>query len=224
MTGLTAFKDGDFPGYAEAVAHENIVRGAACLGLSLTLGGVPVRPLTAAHVRLLTLASSPFLLTHLTAEQLMTKPNLVDDLVTFLWIVSPWYQPGVTARRHWWQRRTARDHFNAAAADLPAQPAAAVVQSVIDYITEAYLDAEEAPATVSDKAYFAFEISIADELRDYGFRMDFWNQIPVEKNPLHVPLQIVFQLRKLRKLKAGQIVSNRSEKFIAEGLANLKRN
>ena len=236
MKGAIPFRDEDFPGYAAAVAHENLVRGAACLGLGNEIGGLSIMPLTAYRVRQLTFARSPFLITGITPEALIAKPDIIDDIMRFLWIMSPMFESGArtSPRPRRWQRlcslvtrhsslATSRDRFNAAYSSIVKQPAAKVCREILDFVEEAYLDAEELDNSTSDKAYFAFELSIAQELLQYGFRFDFWNPMPMEKNPVHVPLKLVFQMRKMRRLKAGEIVSNKSEKFISAGLASLGR-
>jgi hypothetical protein len=226
MSGARPFLDADFPGYAEAVAREHVVRGAACMGLSEKICGFEVKPLTAAHVRWLTLTRSPFLLGGLKPADFDSRPFLMDDIMRFLWIVSPMFdlrrsQP----KRHWWQRQTARDRFNTAFAAIMDQEVGTVCREILEYMEEAYLDMEESQVT-NDKSYFAFEVMIAEELhRNYGYRVDFWNAMPPDKNPIHVPLKLIFQFRKLRKHQSGEktLVSNRSEKFISDGLARMSQ-
>jgi hypothetical protein len=213
------FTDADCPGYAEAVARENLVRGAACLGLNEKICGLEVKPLTAYHVRWLVLVRSPFLL-KVSAEVLANKPDILDDVMKFLWIVSPMFEPGVR-ERGWglgsgvWG--TAKDKFNRTFAPILKQRIDTVCREILDYVDEAYIDAEEAGHR--DKNYYEFEVSIANELHEhYGYRVDFWNAMPVEKNPIHVPLKLVFQFRKCRAQKKGLTVSNSSERFISAGL------
>lgn len=219
MSGARPLLEADFPGYAAAVAHENLVRGAACLGISSEICGLTIKPLTAFHVRQLGFARSPFLISDITLDALLAKQDILDDIMRFLWIVSPMWKQGALTRKHFWQRRSARDHFNKMFAPILKQPADKVCREILEFIEEAYLDAGEASGT--DKTFFAFEIGIAIELREFGFRADFWNSMPPEKNPVHVPLKIVFQLRKHRHYSKGALVSNKSERLISDGLAKM---
>lgn len=230
--GAQPLTDADCPGYREAVAHENLVRGAAALGIRPRVCGHEVLPLTAFHVRHLVFVRSPFLFVGLTAAELAgtaekkfedAKPGILDDIMLFLWIVSPFYEQGskTSPPKKWWRCQrppTARDRFNTAFAPIMKEASGKVCREILDYIFEAYLDAGEGGGG-SDKSYFADEISIACEMQPYGFRADFWNpNCPREKNPVHIPLQIVFQFRKHRRWKKGEMVGNKSEKLISLAL------
>ena len=228
MNSLVEFTLADFPGYPEAVAREAQIRSAACLGINEVIGGCEVKPLNAQHVRLLTLVRSPFM-GSFTAEQLLTKPDILDDIMRCLWIISPMYQTGSKAsapKKHWWNRTakpTPRDQFNTAFSGVLTLEAKKLIQELLDYIDEAYIDAQEGAR--DEKSYFAFEIGIAHELHEhYGYRVDFWNpQCPPDKNPLLVPLKLIFQFRKLRLLmKEGKdAAQNKSDRLIEAGLPKL---
>ena len=233
----------DFPGYAEAVARENLIRGAACLGLNEKICGLEVLPLTAFHYRRLIFMRSPFLIKGITPKKLCGtpekkftdgKPDILMDLMNFLWLVSPMYAESSVTTPQWsilkklqfWkkQKRSKRDEFNTAFAPILKEPVDKVCAEILEYLDEAFVDQEE-QISGSDKSYFAFEISIAQEFREhYGFRIDFWNpNCPRELNPLHVPLKLVFQFRKLRsKLNDPKAaVTNKSELFISLGLEKM---
>jgi hypothetical protein len=242
MSGALPFTDADFPGYAEAVAREHLVRSAACLGLNEKICGLEVKPLMAYHVRWLVLNHSPFLL-KVSAEVLAEKPDILGDVMKFLWVVSPMFEPGVKCQvasgtwwvssvkwrlRRWLRLENARDKFNRIFAPILKQRIDTVCREILEYVDEAYLDAGE-PGR-GDKNYYEFEVSIADELHEhYGYRVDFWREVRVPKwkfwlgpvrdlNPVHVPLKLVFQFRKCRDQKRGRTVSNSSERFISAGL------
>jgi hypothetical protein len=219
------FSLADFPGYAEQAARERRIRAAACFGLNETICGFEVKPLCAAHVSYLTLIRSPFL-SAFTAEQLCDpvagRPGLLPDILTFLWIVSPQYKEGSKARKSRWQRKTPRDRFNEAFASLVNLPALDVVKEILSYVEESFIDCGEGEPGA--KSFFADEISIALEMAKHGYRLDFWNKsCPAEKNPLLVPLKIVFQLRKARQaMEHGtEGLENKSDKMIAAGLPAL---
>jgi hypothetical protein len=236
MDSVRVMPDADFSGYAGAVARENEIRGAACLGINETICALEVRPLCAAHVRLLSVVRSPFLGAYPVAA-LCDKPDIVTDIMRFLWIVSPQYQTGSRAAapppRRWFEfektyrARTAaaltpRDQFNAAFAPILKLPVDKVVSEILQYVEEAYTDAED--GTKQQTSYYAFEASIAHELATTypaSFRIDFWNpECPREKNPLLAPLKLVFQLRKLRAVMehGTKVVSNKSDRELVKGL------
>ena len=226
--GAEAFEEKDFPGFTEAVARENRVRGVACLGLTEIICGMEVLPFCAAHLRLLALARSPFL-GKVTAEELccdeLGRAQALNAAMLFLWIVSPFYEHGsqTSPPRKWWQRKlpmTQRDKFNTACAVLLQVPIDRLCREILEYVDETFLDAETPRPGGSDTSYCAFEIHLASELHEhYGYRIDFWNaSCPPEKNPLRVPLKIVYQLRKARRKAAGELVSNRSDEIISAAL------
>ena len=106
MNSAIEFTIADFPGYAEAVERENAIRGASCLGINEVICGLEVLPLCAAHVRLLSLVRSPFMGAY-PVQALIEKPDILADIMRFLWIVSPQYQTGAVAgvvpRRRWFE-------------------------------------------------------------------------------------------------------------------------
>jgi hypothetical protein len=227
------FLDADFPGYAEAVARENIIRSAACLGLNEKICGLEVKPLTAFHVRWLVLTRSPFM-SKFPIDALVEKTGIVNDVTNFLWIVSPMFKPGsMTAGKlkRWFDKITfrrfenPRDKFNRLYSPVLKERADVICKAIQEYMDEAYIDAEEStPSASNDKSYWAFEIGIAHEMYEhYRYRIDFWNNPPAEKNPVHVPLKLIFQLRKFRAKWSDPkaLVTNRSEQLISEGLARI---
>ena len=242
------FSVADFPGYAEAVAREDSIRGAACLGINEVICGLEVKPMNAMHVRLLTLVGSPFMgrltVANLagTAEKNFQdgKPDILNDIMLFLWIVSPGYEAKSRASaifprkkllersQTFLERRratlTARDKFNEAFAPILKQPVDKAVKEILEYVDEAFIDSDESEA--GGKSYYAFEVSIAHEMhKHYGYRVDFWDSnCPSDKNPILVPLKIVFQLRKLRaQIDGGRdsIVTNKSDRLISDGLGKM---
>jgi hypothetical protein len=226
MNSAVPFSIADFPGYAESAARERSIRRAACFGLNEQICRRDVRPLCAAHVSLLDLIRSPFL-GGFTAEQLCApgdeRPGLDRDILNFLWIISPMYVAGSLARAHWWQRKTPRDRFNQVFAGVLGLPVFEVVSEILAYIEDSFIDA--GAGDPGQKHFFADEIAIALELSKYhGYRFDFWNPTcPPEKNPLLVPLKIVFQLRKARHaIEHGTDgLSNKSDTLIARALPKL---
>jgi hypothetical protein len=144
---------------------------------------------------------------------------------------------GVVPKRRWFDTRkrfkaraaaarTPRDAFNEAFAPILKQPVDKVVQEILEYVEEAYTDADDSDDGAGEKSHCAFEVSIAHEFaKHYGYRVDFWDATcPADKNPLLVPLKIVFQLRKLRaEINGGRdsIVTNKSDRLISDGLGKM---
>lgn len=217
------FSEADFIGYGDASAHECLVRRTACICSMERICGIDVLPLNAQHVSILTLTGSPFL-GGFTAGQLLAKPDILDDVMRFLWIVSPMHKPGAKARAHFWQRKTPRDKFNETFAPIMRETVDKVVSEILEYVKDSFIDSDE-PNGPSGPSYFSEEISIAYELSRYhGFRLDFWRpECPPDKNPLLVPLKIVFQLRKVRRYDQHGTdgLSNRSERLIREALPKI---
>lgn len=227
-----------YPGYAEAVARENLIRGAACLGWRENICGCEVLPLTAFHVRRLSYARTPFL-AKLTAEELCADEQrhdwLLHHIMVFLWTVSPMFSENGNARpspRRWWESQSRyarrcpapREQFNRAFAPILKKSLTEVCREILTYVEEAYLDAGEDVGNGDDKSYYAFEHGIAEELHaNYPkiWRRDFWNEMPITENPLHVALKNVWQMRRTRMRAKGEVVTNASEKLISIGLALL---
>lgn len=225
------FSIADFPGYPEFVEKENEIRRTACLGLNELICGIEVKPLTAANLGLLNLIRSPFL-GFPSASQ-----DILQDIGRFLWIVSPHYAQGSVGSPYLrkrlfespqgFQRRlaaaeTPRDRFNREFAKLASAPVDKLIKEILDYVEDSFIDAEDSTGE-TDKSFFAQDVAIAYELsKHHGYRLDFWNAAcPVDKNPIHVPLKLVFQLRKVRKWNEGLVPTNKSDKLIEAGLGEM---
>jgi hypothetical protein len=220
-------------GYAEAVARENGIRGAACLGVNEVICGIEVKLLCPAHLGLLSIVNYPFHGGYTVEELCGTaankftdgKPDLLTDIMRFLWIVSPQYKTGARTRKHRWQRKTARDKFNEAFAPILKEPVPKVVAEILAYVEEAFIDCDDS-TPAAPKLFNATQISIAAELHEhYGYRIDFWSpDCPPDKNPLLVPLKIIAQLRKYRANHAGNPVFNKSDKLVQAALDKMSVN
>ena len=245
----------EVPGYREAVARENLIRVTACLNLTETICGFEVKALTPYHLRFLSLVNSPFLIEGMTAEELINKPGINDNIIGFLWVVSPFYQTGCRSRieslkgrmknifwriesrlgtrqRNWLLNRlvgpkTNRDKFNDIYSPLVIQDAVKVCKVILDYVDDAFIDHE--PSGIGGKSYFCQEMVFAYELHKIfpqAFRIDFWNDEPRSSNPSHVPLKLIFQLRKAHRAAsdAEAVLSNKSEKVLVDGQNPHQRN
>lgn len=235
----------DPPGYREAVARENIIRVTACLNLTETICGLSVMPLTPYHLRFLSLVNSPFLHDGITEKELIKTPGLFEYVMAFMWIVSPLFSPGCKSRadclsgarlklfRHFEASRlprhlrenilakiagpkTSRDIFNQAFSKVWDLKASEVCAAIIGYMDDAYIDHES--FGTSSKAYYCQELVFAYELHKCFptcFRIDFWNDAPRNTNPSHVPLKLLFQLRKANRAAsdAEAILTNKSETY-----------
>ena len=222
--GAIQLSPADFPGYVEAVARENNVRAAACLGLTERICGVEVLPLTARMVRLLAVCNSPHLMRSIKPEVLATRPGIHADAVAFLWIVSPKFKAG---------NLKARARFLKSIRHVYKLPMDVVCKEIAEYLDEAYLDAGH--PDITEKSYYAFEISIVNGLhRAWGLPVDFWEnhwlrnlirRFSGKPCPLDVPLKIIWQNQKeqARHANAQTTLSNESDKKLADGLAALNQ-
>jgi len=216
------FTSADFPGYVEAVARENLVRAAACLGMTERICGVEVMPLTARHVRLLALSNSPLLWRSIKPEVLATRPGIYADALAFLWIVSPKFKAGNTK---------ARDKFLKSIRPVFKLSMVEVCREIAAYLDEAYLDAGQ--SDITEKSYYAFEISIVNSMhRSWGLPVDFWEnhwlrrmvrRFSGQPCPLDVPLKIVWQNFKeqARYNNPETVLSNASDRVLADGLVKV---
>ena len=227
-TGAVQLTTDDFPGYAAAVQRENLVRAAACLGMTERVCGVEAVALTSRRVRLLAMANSPFLARGVSVHQFCTLPNIGAHIVTFLWAVSTRYAAGNTRKR----LRFIKRHR-----PLLKRPIDELISGILDYIGEAYLDA---PESEESKSFFAFEASIVISMHHlYGLPIDFWEdsgtifgrvrrayrRLTGKISPLDVPLKIYWQLQKAEHQYGNPkaTMSNPSDKFIADGLSELNK-
>ena len=214
----------DFDKFKQAEARENLIRAVACLNLTERICGIEVMPLTPYHVRYLCLARSPFLLDDVTVEELLAWPNIVEGIVTFLWVVSPKFQPGLSVKQKWWQRKTAKDKFLKSIHPILKMRSDEVCKEILNYVDEAFIDAERGGAE-SPVNYFSNEVAIAFEMHEaYNFRVDFWHDEPRRSNPIHVPYKLLLQLRKARAKwnNPEAALTNSSEKIMLAGLAKMR--
>lgn len=224
QTGTIELKPGDFAGYEAAVAHENLVRAAACLGLTETVCGMEVLPMNIEHVRFLALADSPFLIRGISPEIICLRPKIDAEIVQALWIISPRFKAGNIRARNKFLRSKMVKRSRLA-------PLIGRIESVAKYVEDAYID--NPPLPPSNKSYFAYEIGVAVEMsRAFGLPIDFWNKHPLRQfmrwitgkpSPLKIPLKIVFQIRKAQRQMdvPNAILHNASDKLLADGLAAL---
>lgn len=221
----TRLSQADFPGYAEAVARERLIRATACLGGQELICGIDVMPLTSRHIRWLAFVNSPFLLRGVSLDELCAKPDIDRDIMLFLWLVSPLFKSGAIRRRNRFYKRSFKV-IGKLAVNI-------VVKEIVDYIDEAYLDAGQPSG--EEKSYYAFEVSIVTSLhRTYGLPIDFWETgwlrnlvrcVTGKPSPLDVPLKIFWQLQKAERRHNDPDfpLSNASCKVLADGLTRINR-
>lgn len=181
-------------------------------------------PMTARHVRLLCLSSSPFLVRSLKPEQLAKLPNIYADAMAFLWIVSPRFRNG---------HQASKVRFFKSIRSVTKKGVVDVCGEILAYVEEAYMDAPSGDNSL--KSYYAFEISVVNVLhRNWGLPVDFWENHWLRKLirrftgkpcPLDVPLKIVWQNMKEQRAweNPGAIMSNASDKLLADGLALMNK-
>src|SRR5689334_3095256 len=93
----------NIPGYASAVIKERLVRDAAFLGITESLGPFEVLPLTLRHWIILRLVGNPLILRDGTPSP--------DDLVNFLWLLSTEFSPIDKKAKRRFERRCRRIFF-----------------------------------------------------------------------------------------------------------------
>ena len=86
----------EIPGLKEAVEKERLIRDLPLLGDLELICGVDVQPMTLRHFVTLDVLGSPII---------NDEPYDIDDLLLFLWVISPAYKPGARWRRMLWELR-----------------------------------------------------------------------------------------------------------------------
>lgn len=84
------------PGYAAAVERENKIRDAAILNLNTRICGVEIEQMTLRHWIILDGVGSPLL---------GNATPLPEQVMQFLWIMSPAFKPKSEWRKFWFARR-----------------------------------------------------------------------------------------------------------------------
>ncbi len=181
----------DIPGYAAAVLKERVIRDAAFLGITESVGPFEVVPLTLRHWLILRLVKNPLL--H------GGTPSPLD-VVNFLWLLSPDYSP--TRGKRKFERRCRKIFFpprympvlNTKGArarhelrkEKRIAEAAKLVDAIRAFVNETMQDRPPVPQTLafeadyfSDGAYFCAVFG-----REFG-----WSQEDV----LNTPLKRLFQ-------------------------------
>lgn len=190
----------DIPGYAEAVLRERMLRDAAFLGLSETVGPFELRPLTLRGYLVLQMARSP-LLHHATPSR--------EQLVQFLWAQSVDYKPGRKGRfARWLFMRKCRKHL------ATFTESARIIGACHAYIDEAMMDA---PPRQRDGNYH----------KSYYSEVCFWVKLfewhYTDAQVLDMPLKTLHQFRnaKLQSVDSKSILFNPSDREIAKHLERL---
>lgn len=206
------------PGYKAAVEQESLIRNAAFLPINESVAGYEVRPMTLRHYALLRMMRSPVL----TAE----IPSPVQ-LSTFLWLLSPQYNPQGKGRKKLLRR--CREF------DLPAKPLIRtnralrrwnkkaicrmkrfedVLADARRYVFETFTDKPPVDKEISNPDYFSDIGWICAQLaREYG-----WH----EEQILNMPIKRVFQyLREIKHSKGETKFFSRSGRLVSDWLVGL---
>lgn len=212
----------NIPGYAEAVLKERVVRDAAFLGITESVGPFEVTPLTLRQWIVLRLLNNPLL---------HGGTPTPDDVVNFLWLLSPGYHP-VKGRKAF-ERRCRRFFFprrylallNTKSAKARHEHrneqqmirAAKIVDAIRAFVQEAMQDRPPAPKTLgfeadyfSDGAYFCAVFG-----REFG-----WSQDDV----LNTPLKRLFQyLNEMKHYHRSPVpLCNPSDRIKAQYLRSIQ--
>jgi hypothetical protein len=212
----------EIPGYAEAVIRERVVRDAAFLGITESIGPFEVVPLTLRHWLILRLMRSPFL----TKET--PSPN---DVFNFLWMLSTTYSPGDKRAKSRFERRCRHCFFLAIINTRWARSwhevkrlkrltaAANIIDSIRAFMEESLQDRPPVQKTkgfeadyYSDAAFFCCLFG-----REFG-----WSQ----EETLNMPMKRLFQcLNEIREKRGGRTpLSNPSDSVKAKWLRDRKPN
>jgi hypothetical protein len=184
------------PGYAEAVARERFLRAASFVADREYICGVPVLPLSAWHVMALDTIGSPFV----TQQAGVTA----DDVLNFLWIVSPKYRASALDRRWFWLTRVRK-------LDAPK-----AVQAIADYVREAYGDSPGGSGC--GPSYYSAAAGLVDALASaYG-----WSEAEL----LRLPLKRAFQYAKAisTRLNPSAVMWNPSDRIKGDWLNSQAQN
>lgn len=182
----------EIPGYAEAVLKERLVRDAAFLGITESIGPFEVTPLTLRQWIILRLSNNPLMFGGTPSP---------TDLINFLWLLSTDYTPNARHRKAF-ERRCQRLFFpprylailntwrarkkHELKKEKKMLEAAKIIDAARAFMDETLQDRPPVPKTLgfeadyfSDGAYFCAVFG-----REFG-----WSQEEV----LHTPLKRLFQ-------------------------------
>ena len=184
----------DCPGYLEAALREDLIRATPFLGIEERINGLPALPLTLRMVQWLEMIKSPFL-TRLPASVLVTKPDITNDVMIFLWIVSPSFKAGnEKAKKKFYKTHGVAMELNALK----------TVEEIIEYLNESFLDSNESNKEGDQRSYYSTAASIVGFFnRNFGLEIDVWEnsylrnlvrKLTGRPNVMDVPLKIAFQL------------------------------
>ncbi len=216
----------DVPGYDEATRREEELRSLAFLGLEERIAGLPAAALTLRRLQWLTLVKSPFLAS-LPADALLEKPNVAADIILFLWIVSPQFEAG--------NEKAKRKFYKTHGAVMKAD-AKNLIQEILDYVDEAFLDSGYGGAGEQRSYYSTAAALIGFFHKNYGLQIDVWEnsrlrnffrRITGQPNVMDIPLKVAFQLIRVhqRQVNPEATFYNRlSQPKVDAWLNNLNRN
>lgn len=154
--------------------------------------------MTLEHWTWLELISSPFLFSGFSAEAFCAKPGIAADINSFLWIVSPHFQPSSNVGGKWRRRfdrvtfrlfESKRDRFNRIYAPVFQRPVIDVVTAILDYVDESFLDAGTSES--GQRSFFSCAASCMAQMCKH-YRMDL-STAESRARLMKMPLKIVFQ-------------------------------
>ncbi len=149
------------PDYRQALDREELIRSAAFLGVTELIGGVEVMPLTLEHLCRLQCVGSPFV---------SGGTPLPQDVVLFLWAVSPDYDPKSRWRRYWFCRSVRKLNY------------AKAVEAINEYLNEAFEDAPAEQSLGFTAPYWSSYASIVALLAgEFGWTERAITQMPLKR-------------------------------------------
>lgn len=204
------FRD-QISGWREAVQQEQLTRDAAFLGLTETIGQFEVVPLTLRHLLILRISHSPFLCGGV--------PQSAHDIVRFLWLLHPQYDPrGGKARemlkracavytvpsKPWLHTRRAMERYERRCAEVMIK-ITEITSKIRAYLAEALIDwpAGSAGSIVTP---FSDACAISAMMAREHHRTEEW----VFNCPLKALFQYINEIREAR----GKPMFNPSDKLV----------
>jgi hypothetical protein len=211
----------DIPGYASAIVRERFVRDAAFLGVTETVAGFELRPMTLRHLLLLRVVNSPLLRDE--------TPSPIE-LAQFFWMTSAEYSLDDAARERFIKRclkftppapqyfetRRWRRRFNRAMFEMAEALAAARA-----YIAEAMMDRPASQPSIGYTPEYYSSVAWWVGLFEHRYTAE---QI------LDMPLKVLYQyLNEIKdRASAGSkkkpVFCNPSDKVRGEWIAASNRN
>jgi hypothetical protein len=172
------------------------LRDVPFLGLGEIVAGIDCAPLTLRKVIWLQLTKSPFLY-DIPAEDLIEKPNLTADIISFYWIVSKEFEAG---------NKRKRKQFDKRIKPLLKKDVSEVVKGIASFMDESWMDSGRGDG---GRSFYSTAASLTIFFaKNYGQSLDVWENsrwrrfvrvLTGKPNALDIPLKIGWQLMRAHR-------------------------